>query len=143
MLKVYLEEYWIHMLSIPILSFYLMEPGFVIGMMMLYIDHKGTNRKEFIRKQKIIIQKKEFDKSDKKYVPKILNKEYTAFLESQKWKAIRHRTIHRDGYKCCSCNSKKNLQVHHLTYGGIFEMNFQLNQLQTLCTDCHNKVHNR
>ena len=45
------------------------------------------------------------------------------------------------GNKCSACGSSKNLQVHHkipLSKNGVDEVE----NLEVLCTLCHNKIHN-
>ena len=68
-----------------------------------------------------------------------MNSDYSKYLKSQEWKKKREEVLERDGYKCQKCEATENLQVHHLTYKNIF--NEPLEDLQTLCADCHRKVH--
>jgi len=63
------------------------------------------------------------------------------FLENKRtivaWKAIRWKVMERDGYKCTKCPNTTSLVVHHLTYERYgHEL---LEDLVTLCTDCHRK----
>lgn len=67
--------------------------------------------------------------------------EYVTHLKSKKWKALRRRRLKQDGKQCTSCFSTENLTVHHLTYERFGHED--LNDIITLCIDCHNKVHNR
>lgn len=68
--------------------------------------------------------------------------EYTKFLESSQWKQIRKQVIERDGGKCVTCRSTQRLQVHHTLYrGGIG--NEQLDDLVTLCSTCHERLHQK
>ena len=56
------------------------------------------------------------------------------------WDEIREQALSRDGYKCGNCESSYNLHVHHivpLSKGGTNN----LSNLQTLCQDCHKKIH--
>ena len=52
------------------------------------------------------------------------------------FKKIRPVVLERDGHKCVNCNCIKNLEVHHV-YGYD---NDNLDDLQTLCTTCHNSA---
>ena len=59
------------------------------------------------------------------------------------WKAIRKVVLKRDGFKCRNCGNLEhpsNLEVDHirpLSDGGRHD----LNNLQTLCRDCHTSRH--
>jgi len=58
----------------------------------------------------------------------------------------REKALQRDGYRCVDCGSKKNLQVHHIDELGRNKpkeiQNHSLDNLVTLCGDCHLKRHN-
>lgn len=67
---------------------------------------------------------------------------YRVYLRSSEWKLLRKQALVRDGHRCQMCGYiGDTLQVHHLHYKGIETMTFHLDQLQTLCTICHNEVH--
>ena len=61
-------------------------------------------------------------------------------LDSDSYRKLHHQVLERDGWRCQFCGSMQNLQVHHLKYrsqsGGDVEQN-----LITLCTECHEKLH--
>jgi len=66
---------------------------------------------------------------------------YYAYIQkSVCWKSKREQALKRDGYKCTNCGNTASLQVHHITYKNLF--NEQPSDLQTLCRDCHESVHN-
>lgn len=71
------------------------------------------------------------------------NLEYETYLRSPKWFAIRDMVLLRDGNKCTICGESKRLNVHHKTYAHIFNEGNNLEDLQTLCISCHDKVHGR
>jgi nitrate reductase cytochrome c-type subunit len=53
---------------------------------------------------------------------------------------IKNKVLKRDKHQCIICSSKDYLQVHHKIYrskGGSNEMN----NLETLCIDCHIEKH--
>ncbi len=55
----------------------------------------------------------------------------------------RQKVFKRDFYKCVKCNSKKNLEAHHIVYWSkSVEHRFLLDNGMTLCIDCHGKEHN-
>jgi len=59
---------------------------------------------------------------------------------------LKQKVKKRDGQKCYICGSKENLHVHHLKdfrFIGKRERKHELNNLITLCFDCHWKVHRR
>lgn len=64
---------------------------------------------------------------------------YQAYLYSDKWKAKRHKVLHRAKYKCERCKKKQATQIHHLTYKRIF--NERLSDLQAVCSSCHMRIH--
>ena len=76
-------------------------------------------------------------------IPEILYDEYQVFLRSGHWKSLRRVTINRDGHRCTKCGYIGALQVHHVHYRGIFEMSFSVDQLITLCEECHKDEHIR
>lgn len=57
----------------------------------------------------------------------------------------RELALERDNYKCCICNDKKRLMVHHIdenSYHNSDNPNNNLDNLITLCQNCHNTIHN-
>lgn len=74
-----------------------------------------------------------------------MRKDYTDYLKSPRWKAIRAKVIFRDNGQCQrdagkgKCLSRNDIEVHHLTY--VRFGNEQLGDLITLCHDCHKKLH--
>lgn len=65
---------------------------------------------------------------------------YTAYLVSDTWYRKRKEAMQRDGWKCQICESKKDLQVHHMSYEHLGE-DEEINDLITLCRSCHEEVH--
>jgi 5-methylcytosine-specific restriction endonuclease McrA len=61
-------------------------------------------------------------------------------LDPEAYSALHRQILERDNWRCQSCGSMQNLQVHHLTYrsqsGGDVEQN-----LITLCAPCHSRQH--
>lgn len=61
-------------------------------------------------------------------------------LYPSNWDEIRKRVLFRDGFKCKTCGSRENLEVHHvipLSKGGTNT----LDNLVTLCRKCHEAIH--
>jgi 5-methylcytosine-specific restriction endonuclease McrA len=64
------------------------------------------------------------------------------YLKSQEWKDKRKLVLKRDHYKCKSCKSYNNLEVHHLSgYSDI--PNEPTKSLVTLCRSCHQAWHDK
>lgn len=63
--------------------------------------------------------------------------EYSAFLRSPEWRALRKEVFARDGGMCVMCKSKENLRAHHISYADRLNPDY----LVTLCDKCHEQVH--
>jgi len=50
---------------------------------------------------------------------------------------LKEQIKQRDNYICQNCNSKENLQVHHIDYN---KKNSDLDNLIVLCSGCHSKT---
>ena len=66
---------------------------------------------------------------------------YREYLLSKEWKAIAMECKRLAGNKCNRCDSTENLHAHHKTYDNIY--NEKQEDLECLCTRCHNKEHGR
>lgn len=64
-----------------------------------------------------------------------MNREYEAYLNSDEWKHKRALRIQISKCRCSACGSKKELQVHHLTYERIFKE--EMGDLLPLCRKHH------
>lgn len=65
--------------------------------------------------------------------------DYNLYINSDEWRLKRNYILNKRGYKCERCFSKKNLQIHHITYENLgFELD---NDLIILCKNCHQYVH--
>ncbi|MGL5712626.1 MAG: HNH endonuclease [Paraclostridium sp.] len=66
--------------------------------------------------------------------------EYDDYINSYEWKILRRQVIRRDLKRCRNCGTnRKQLHVHHLTYERFG--NERLDDLMTLCVDCHRYIH--
>lgn len=74
-----------------------------------------------------------------------LNKEsYYSLLESRPWRAFRHAFFKKKGYTCERCHRhlERGLVVHHKRYfAGHKPWEYADDDLQCLCTACHQAVH--
>jgi 5-methylcytosine-specific restriction endonuclease McrA len=68
--------------------------------------------------------------------------EYREYLKSKWWKKISGERRKIDGFKCVICKSKKNLNVHHLSYKNVGCEN-TYTDLITLCHKCHSIKHGK
>ena len=63
-------------------------------------------------------------------------------LDATSYGELHRQVLQRDGWRCQTCGSMQNLQVHHLQFrsqsGGDTEQN-----LITLCAECHERAHRR
>ena len=61
-------------------------------------------------------------------------------LDVKRYRKLHRQILQRDGWRCQTCGSMQQLEVHHLTFrshsGGDVEQN-----LITLCAPCHAQVH--
>jgi 5-methylcytosine-specific restriction endonuclease McrA len=86
------------------------------------------------------------------------NKGYTTernkFTSSKKWKDVRLKRLHIDNNMCVRCYKKEEdgiilgtntfLHIHHIKeYSKYPELRLDINNLETLCRDCHYDEHKR
>ena len=65
--------------------------------------------------------------------------DYQKYLCSREW-GLKREAVHRRANGICErCNWQTGTAVHHLTY--IRKYNEELSDLQLLCGDCHNFIH--
>ena len=74
------------------------------------------------------------------------------FYGSSEWRRLRKKCLERDHYECQWCKAEGKLTTQ---YDSILEVDhikelenypqyaFDIDNLRTLCKDCHNKRHNR
>jgi ATP-dependent DNA helicase RecQ len=61
-------------------------------------------------------------------------------LESGAYEELRQQVLRRDGWRCQSCGSMTNLEVHHQEFRSHGGDDLEEN-LITLCSNCHASVH--
>ena len=61
----------------------------------------------------------------------------------KKWIKLAKKTYERDNWECQDCGKKGGiLNAHHIKFAREFPtLEFEMNNLITLCVNCHNKVH--
>lgn len=80
---------------------------------------------------------KERNKVDKKYVD---------FYNSKKWKDKRYQRLLKDEFLCQMCLRNGyyrtgNIVHHIIEVKENWSKRLDINNLETLCTSCHNKIH--
>lgn len=61
-------------------------------------------------------------------------------LNSHNYYELHRNVLRRDGWRCQSCGSMKNLEVHHQQYRSHSGEDIEEN-LITLCRECHTFEH--
>jgi 5-methylcytosine-specific restriction endonuclease McrA len=61
-------------------------------------------------------------------------------LDPSSYESLRQQVLHRDAWRCQSCGSMSNLEVHHQEFRSHSGADLEQN-LITLCTARHAKVH--
>lgn len=72
---------------------------------------------------------------------KIRNMPYADFLKTIYWRGVSLFVKRRDGWKCTACGSTEKIEVHHKTYENHGAETEHLEDLTTLCDNCHKKAH--
>ena len=76
-----------------------------------------------------------------KIIQELKTMPYQQYLMSDHWKKTRYRSLRKASFRCQLCNSKDNLQVHHITYERRgCEL---LEDLIVLCRPCHARFHDK
>ena len=61
-------------------------------------------------------------------------------LDALSYDRLRQQILRRDGWRCQRCGTMSNLEVHHREFRSHSGADSEEN-LVTLCTTCHAKVH--
>jgi ribosomal protein L37E len=90
-------------------------------------------------RDKDLKQSKEYQRKNRKLISKHKKKYHSKKYFDGKWETV----LKRDNRTCQSCGSREKLIVHHKDGINIFNgvPNNDLDNLITLCRDCHNKIH--
>ena len=62
-------------------------------------------------------------------------------LDPASYENLRQKVLRRDGWRCQSCGTMSNLEVHHKEFRSQSGDDSEEN-LITLCTACHHETHN-
>lgn len=66
---------------------------------------------------------------------------YYEYIQTEAWAKKSRQRFALDGYQCQLCGSAKNIVCHHLNYYNLG--NEKMDDLVTLCADCHRKLHDK
>jgi len=70
------------------------------------------------------------------------HKAVPARLDPSSYESLRQQILRRDGWRCQSCGTMSNLEVHHREFRSHSGADTEEN-LITLCAACHAGVHRR
>ena len=71
---------------------------------------------------------------------RILPKVAQSPLDSVSYEVLRKQVLRRDGWRCQSCGTMSNLEVHHMEFRSHSGADSEEN-LITLCVNCHGRAH--
>jgi 5-methylcytosine-specific restriction endonuclease McrA len=63
-------------------------------------------------------------------------------LDPECYQVLHHSVLERDGWRCQVCGSLANLEVHHIMPRSKLGDEAEEN-LITLCSQCHRKIHSK
>jgi 5-methylcytosine-specific restriction endonuclease McrA len=63
-------------------------------------------------------------------------------LDPLSYESLRQQVLRRDGWRCQSCGTMSNLEVHHREFRSHSGCDTEEN-LITLCAACHARMHRR
>lgn len=61
-------------------------------------------------------------------------------LDPESYEALRQRVLRRDSWRCQSCGTMSNLEIHHKQFRSHSGHDSEAN-LITLCVWCHGEMH--
>lgn len=68
---------------------------------------------------------------------------YVKSLNTDYHREVRRRALIRDGFQCVDCNTKLNLELHHISYAHRgCELDY-MEDVVILCEKCHQKRHKK
>ena len=111
-------------------------------MLVLTFTNLESNKSRMTTKQllnKYYKKKKKSKQKVKRNRLKTFKSRYFDYLKSKKWAQIKLDLYESRGKQCEVCESKRNVQVHHLSYKNVF--NEEPEDLILLCKNCHEKEH--
>jgi 5-methylcytosine-specific restriction endonuclease McrA len=62
-------------------------------------------------------------------------------LDPESYETLRQQVLRRDGWRCQSCGTLSNLEVHHKQFRSHSGDDSEQN-LITVCSGCHSSLHN-
>lgn len=128
-----LLDYILFAIFITIATLLVGAIGFVLAMSLFLWAYRGKQSSKSIRPKRAV---------DTSRVPPSMYTKYKEYLRTDSWRALRKQVFKRDKHRCVRCGYIGNKkQAHHTHYEGIYELKFSIDQLETVCVDCHTKIH--
>ena len=103
-----------------------------------------TTCKPIVEKEREARRLENTRESNRRY-NKTRDPKYIRFYNSSDWKILSRKRLQDDGYKCVKCG-KIASEVDHIKpiqIPGGWELRLDIDNLQSLCIDCHNEKHER
>ncbi len=69
--------------------------------------------------------------------PEQLREELKRRYAAKDWPVVRMTVFKRDGFRCRTCGTGKNLRCHHKTYVHLWDELNHLEEMATQCKSCH------
>lgn len=96
----------------------------------------------------LVVEEAQARESNKQYDSKKRDKCSQEFYRSKAWKELRNLAFNRDKGLCQSCLKQEHYRtadvVHHIIeIKSDWEKRLELNNLESICHKCHNKVHKK
>lgn len=67
--------------------------------------------------------------------------DYSEFLATRYWKLVVQQVQHDAGWRCKKCGRRDHLVVHHPDYRMHGYEMYHADELQCLCSYCHDRIH--
>jgi 5-methylcytosine-specific restriction endonuclease McrA len=64
-------------------------------------------------------------------------------LDLLSYQSLRQQILRRDGWRCQSCGTMSNLEVHHKEFRSHSGGDSEENLITLFCATCHSRVHRR
>ena len=63
-------------------------------------------------------------------------------LDPESYKQLSQQILQRDAWRCQSCGTRKNLEIHHQQFRSHLGSDIESN-LISLCASCHGQLHSK
>ena len=112
------------------------------GVADMFIALEAAERKAMVKNYNMDIDSKILERMEKdKIFSEIKKMPYNKFLQTPYWKIISENQKRCAGKRCALCGYPYILNVHHTTYKHHGDEIFHLDDLVTVCRECHRAIH--